>query len=371
MIYLDSAATSFYKPRSVAQAVTEAMRGMSSPGRGAYPSAMRAADTLLDCRMELAEMFHVPQPEQVVFCSNATHGLNIAAASLVSPGDRVVVSGYEHNAVTRPLYAAGAVIDPARAPLFDDEATVAAFRERIPGAAAVFCTHVSNVFGYILPVGRIAALCREYGVPFVLDASQSAGVLPVDFTALGAAFCAMPGHKGLLGPQGTGVLLVDSASKPLLCGGTGSNSAYANMPDFLPDRLEAGTHNVPGIAGLLAGCRWLRSRPAGAVLAHEQMLMRRMEQYIVANRNIELFASPQPEKQAGVLSVRFSRLDVESAAQALSARGVAVRAGLHCAPYAHRTAGTLESGTLRVSFSPFNTPAQVRAAAGYLMEIAG
>ncbi len=371
MIYLDSAATSFYKPRSVAQAVTGAMRSQSSPGRGAYPSAMRAADTLLDCRMELAEMFHVPQPEQVVFCSNATHGLNIAAASLIGRGDRVVVSGFEHNAVTRPLYAAGAVIDPARAPLFDDEAVVSAFRERIDGAAAVFCTHVSNVFGYILPVGRIAALCREYGVPFVLDASQSAGVLPVDFAALGAAFCAMPGHKGLLGPQGTGVLLVGGASKPLLCGGTGSNSAYAAMPDFLPDRLEAGTHNVPGIAGLLAGCRWLRSRPQDSVLAHEQMLMRQLVGHIVESRRIELFLAPQPEKQAGVLSMRFDGLDVESAAQALAARGVAVRAGLHCAPYAHETAGTLESGTLRVSFSPFNTLAQIRTAAGYLMELAG
>ena len=362
MIYLDSAATSFYKPRSVAQAVTEAMRGMSSPGRGAYPSAMRAADTLLDCRMELAEMFHVPQPEQVVFCSNATHGLNIAAASLVSPGDRVVVSGYEHNAVTRPLYAAGAVIDPARAPLFDDEATVAAFRERIPGAAAVFCTHVSNVFGYILPVGRIAALCREYGVPFVLDASQSAGVLPVDFTALGAAFCAMPGHKGLLGPQGTGVLLVDSASKPLLCGGTGSNSAYANMPDFLPDRLEAGTHNVPGICGLAAGLEFVRKRGVDAIFRHECALRKALCRAL-ADSDVECFTGAA---QSGVLSVRKRGEDSEQTAQRLAGAGICVRAGLHCAPLAHESAGTLETGTVRLSISAFNTAREILQAAEIL-----
>lgn len=371
MIYLDSAATSFYKPPCVAQAVMQALETASSPGRGGYPSAMHAADILLDCRMELQELFHVPQPEQVVFCSNATHALNIAVRSLVSSGDRVVVSGYEHNAVTRPLYAAEAELDVVRTPLFDSEAMVEQFRQKLPGAAAVFCTHVSNVFGYILPVGRIAALCREYGVPFVLDASQSAGVLPIDFAALGAAFCAMPGHKGLLGPQGTGVLLVGYGATPLLYGGTGSNSAYAEMPDFLPDRLEAGTHNVPGIAGLLAGCRWIRERGTDAILAYEQMLMRRMTRNIAANDRLEIFVSDSAALQSGVLSLRFRAMDVETAAQALAARGVAVRAGLHCAPQAHKTAGTLESGTLRISVSPFNTPHQISAAAGYLSELSG
>lgn len=371
MIYLDSAATSFYKPPCVVRAVAEAMDTMSSPGRGGYPSAMRAADVVFDCRVELAELFHVPQPENVVFCSNATHALNIAVRSLVHAGDRVVVSGFEHNAVTRPLFAAGAVIDAVRTPLFDTEAAVAAFREKIPGAAAVFCTHISNVFGFILPVERIAALCREQRVPFVLDASQSAGVLPIDHQALGAAFCAMPGHKGLLGPQGTGVLLVGSDATPLLYGGTGSNSAHAEMPDFLPDRLEAGTHNVPGIAGLLAGCRWVRERGTEAILAHEQMLMRRMRRNIADCRSIEIFSGEAADCQGGVLSVRVAGRDVEALAQELAGRGVAVRAGLHCAPLAHETAGTLETGTLRISFSPFNTPHQVSAAAGYLSSLAG
>lgn len=371
MIYLDSAATSFYKPPCVAQAVTEAMQTMSSPGRGGYGASMRAADMVLDCRMELAELFHVPQPEQVVFCSSATHALNIAVHSLVSTGNRVVVSGYEHNAVTRPLHAAGAVIDAVEAPLFDPDAMLNGFEQKLPNASAAFCTHISNVFGYILPIERIAQLCRQRGVPLVIDASQSAGVLPLDFASLGAAFCAMPGHKGLLGPQGTGVLLTRGDAEPLLYGGTGSNSAYADMPDFLPDRLEAGTHNVPGIAGLLAGCRWIREQGTDAILAHEQMLMHRMTQNIAANRRIELFLSPQPQLQSAVLSVRIAGMDVETAAQALAEKGIAVRAGLHCAPYAHKTAGTLESGTLRLSFSPFNTAHQVSAAAGHLLELAG
>lgn len=371
MIYLDSAATSFYKPPCVVQAVTEAMQTMSSPGRGGYGSAMCAADVLLDCRQELAEMFHVPQPEQVVFCSSATHALNIAVRSLVSAGERVVVSGYEHNAVTRPLHAAGAVIDAVEAPLFDADAMLSGFEQKLPHASAAFCTHISNVFGYILPIERIAQLCRQYGVPLVVDASQSAGVLPLDFASLGATFCAMPGHKGLLGPQGTGVLLVHGDAEPILYGGTGSNSAYADMPDFLPDRLEAGTHNVPGVAGLLAGCRWVRKQGIDAIFAHEQMLMHRMAQNIAANGRIELFHSPHGKLQSGVLSVRIEGMDVEAAAQALAEKGVAVRAGLHCAPYAHKTAGTLESGTLRLSFSPFNTAQQISTAAGYLSELAG
>lgn len=371
MIYLDSAATSFYKPPCVARAVMDAMQTMTSPGRGGYDGAMRAANVLLDCRMELAQMFHVPQLEQVVFCSNATHALNIAVRSLVGAGSRVVVSGYEHNAVTRPLHAAGAVVDVACAPLFEPQALVEAFRQKLPGAAAVFCTHVSNAFGYILPVGRIAALCREFEVPFVLDASQSAGVLPIDFASLGAAFCAMPGHKGLLGPQGTGVLLVGADATPLIFGGTGSNSAWPEMPDFLPDRLEPGTHNVPGIAGLLAGCRWVRDRGEAAILAHEQMLMRRFAADIAESENIRLFLSPQAQQQSGVLSLCVEGMDAETAAERLAQRGVAVRAGLHCAPLAHRSAGTLESGTVRLSFSPFNTLHQVSAAAGYLLEAAG
>ena len=197
MIYLDSAATTLQKPPEVAMAATRAIRQLASPGRGGHRPAMEAAKVAFSCREEAAALFHVPTPEQVVFTASATHGLNLAIGTLVRPGARVALSGYEHNAVTRPLHARNAKLLVARAPLFRPEAMVAAFREQLDlGAEVAVCTHVSNVFGYILPMEEIARLCRERGVPLIVDASQSAGALPLDFQALGADFIAMPGQIG-------------------------------------------------------------------------------------------------------------------------------------------------------------------------------
>ena len=362
MIYLDSAATSFQKPETVGRAMETALREMSSPGRGGYPAAMRAAQTLLDCRTELAELFHVPEPEQVVFTMNATHGLNLAIKSLVPYGGRAVISGYEHNAVTRPLAALGADIRVAAAPLFEPDMTAAAFDKAItPDVDAVICTHVSNVFGAVQPIEQVAALCRERGVPLIVDASQSAGVLPLDMTALGAAFIAMPGHKGLYGPQGTGVLLCCGRAEtaPLIEGGTGSVSIQQEMPDFLPDRLEAGTHNVPGIAGLLAGVRFVRERGLEQICLHERKLALRASEGLRSIPGVSVCARRDLFAQTGVLSFDPEGQDAELVGNALAEAGVAVRAGMHCAPLAHRTAGTLDSGTVRLSFSAFNTPEEV------------
>ena len=275
MIYLDSAATTFQKPPAVGRAMTEALASMSSPGRGGHPLAMRAADTAFRCRTELAELFGLDGPEGVAFTLNATHALNIAIKSLVPPGGRVVISGYEHNAVTRPLTALKAKVSAAGGPLFDQEAAIRAFDELIaPGVDVVICNHVSNVFGFVQPVEKVAALCRSRGVPLIVDASQSAGILPINMKSLGAAYIAMPGHKGLYGPQGTGVLLCGDGQipRPLLEGGTGSISLSQEMPDFLPDRIEAGTHNMPGIAGLLAGVRFVRRQGTQTILRHEHAL---------------------------------------------------------------------------------------------------
>ena len=362
MIYFDSAATSFQKPASVAAAMWEALAAMSSPGRGGYSAAARAADAAFQCRSELAEMFGMKNPEQVVFTLNATHALNIAIKSLVPPGGKAVISGYEHNAVTRPLEALGADVSVAAAPLFEPEAVTAAFNRLIvPGTDAVVCSHVSNVFGFIQPVEDIAAICRSRRVPFIIDASQSAGVLPLNMGALGAAFIAMPGHKGLYGPQGTGVLLCreDVPTRPLLEGGTGSQSIQQQMPDFLPDRLEAGTLSMPGIAGLLAGIRYVRRGGQEKILAHEKHLTQIAAQGLAAMPGMRIFASPGLRHQTGVLSLTVEGLDVESIGSALAERGFAVRTGIHCAPSAHRTAGTLDTGTVRVSFSDFNTPEEV------------
>ena len=362
MIYLDSAATTFQKPPSVSAAMQDALLTMSSPGRGGYPAAMKAAETAFQCRSELAELFGVGNPERVVFTSSATHGLNIAIKSLVPPGGKAVVSGYEHNAVTRPLTALGAEVSAAEAPLFRQSEVAAAFdRLIVPGTDAVICNHISNVFGFIQPVEAIAAMCRERGVPFIIDASQSAGVLPLNLDRLEAAFIAMPGHKGLYGPQGTGVLLCGEnvPVRTLLEGGTGSLSIQQEMPDFLPDRLEAGTHNMPGIAGLLAGVRFVKQRGMANILDHERRLTLLAAEGIRMLPGAKVLAMPGLREQAGVLSFVPLKKDVEEVGTRLAEQGIAVRTGLHCASFAHKSAGTLDTGTVRVSFSDFNTRSEV------------
>ena len=358
MIYLDSAATTFQKPAAVPRAVQQAMRTMSSPGRGGYESARLAEETLFRCRKSASALFSVPSEEQIVFTMNATHALNIAIKSLVRPGGRVAVSGYEHNAVTRVLHALRAEVIVAAAPLFSPQETLEAFERALKaGVEAAVCTHVSNVFGDILPIEGVAQLCREAGVPLIIDASQSAGVLPIDCKTLGAAFIAMPGHKGLYGPQGTGLLLCADGAQPLLYGGSGSNSQLPTMPDFLPDRLEAGTQNVTSIAGLAAGMRFVRRIGRERIAQHERKLLHRFRLGMEKMQAIESYFG---EGQSAVASFRVRGVDCEEAAQRLSDHGFALRAGLHCAPEAHRSVGTLETGTLRASFGYFNTTAEVR-----------
>lgn len=371
MIYLDSAATSLLKPEGVQYAVINAMNNMASPGRGSHEAAMRASDECFACREALAKLFNVPQPDNVVFTFNATHALNIAISSLAGRGDAVLVSGYEHNSVTRPLRASGAGIIAVKTPLFDTGAFLEEFEKRLPECRCAVCTHVSNVFGFILPVEEIARLCRAAGKPFVIDASQSAGTLDIDFMALGADFMAMPGHKGLLGPQGTGVLLCKNEAKPLLYGGSGSSSRVQTMPEFLPDRLEAGTHNVSGIAGLHAGVRYILRRGTASIRAHERALLELTARRLSEVPGLRLFYCPDGQRQSGVLSMVPEGMYCETLGERLSERGIAVRCGLHCAPLAHETAGTVEGGTLRMSFSPFNSEQECVCAAEAVDEILG
>ena len=357
MIYLDSAATTLQKPPAVSKAVADAVGSMASPGRGGHRPAMLAAELMFRCRQAAAELFDVPTAENVVFTSNATHSLNIAIHSLLRPGDTVLISGYEHNAVTRPLTALGVTVKVTSSPLFHPDLLLEDFRAKLTKeVSCVIVTHVSNVFGYILPVEEMAALCRERKVPFVLDASQSAGCLPVSLNKLGAAFVAMPGHKGLYGPQGTGLLLCRQLGKPLLCGGTGSISLHQEMPDFLPDRMEAGTQNVCGVAGLLEGLRYVRRRGTEDILRHEQALVALGIQELKRLEGVTVYAADDMAGQAGVLSFTVDGMDCEEVGAGLGQAGIAVRAGYHCAPFAHRSAGTLDTGTVRVSVSAFNKP---------------
>lgn len=344
MIYLDNGATTFHKPRSVYRAVERAMYTCANPGRGGYGAAMEASRQVYRCREEAAKLFSC-QPEQVVMTTSCTHGLNIAIRSVVKPGARVAVSGFEHNAVTRPLHALGAQIQVAGRTLFDWDNTLEEFERELKTADAAVFTHVSNVFGYILPVEELAALCRMRGIPFILDAAQSAGTQNIDLKALGADFIAMPGHKGLLGPQGTGLLLCADSAQPLLYGGTGSASLEQTMPQELPERLEAGTLNVPGYAGLTAGLQYLNRVGVEKVFSVEHRQLQRCVSGL-KKLGMEVFSGPH---QASTVSFRAG-MDCEEAAALLGRQGIAVRAGLHCAPYAHQSAGTVETGTVRVSF---------------------
>lgn len=356
MIYLDNGATSFHKPAAVRRAVLAAMKHCANPGRGGYGAAMAAANTVYRCRELAGELFQC-DADRVVFTSNCTHGLNIAIRTVVKPGARVAVSGFEHNAVIRPLHALGAKLSVAGRRLFDWDDTLEDFYRALHhGADAAVFTHVSNVFGYILPVEQLSAMCAEHGVPFIIDAAQSAGTLPVSLKQLKADFIAMPGHKGLLGPQGTGLLLCGRKPQPLLYGGTGSESMRKDMPEDLPERAEAGTQNVAAIAGLGAGMRHLQQQGIGNILKREQKQAQKCAEEL-KKLGMKVFAGPH---QAGTVSF-LTGADCEIVAQRLAQQGIAVRAGLHCAPLAHESAGTLQSGTVRVSFGHDACHAQTQA----------
>lgn len=376
MIYLDSAATTLQKPRRVSKAVKKAVNTLASPGRGGHEYSMKAAEMSFECRELAAELFGMSDPSNVVFTSNATHGLNIAIKALAKSGSRVLVSGYEHNSVMRPLRAVGAEIIIARSELFEPEMAVFEFERWLETGriSLVVLNHMSNVFGYILPAERIAALCTAHGVPFILDASQSAGSVPISFETLGAKFIAMPGHKGLYGAQGTGLLLcapeVDVASIGLLQGGSGGNSISDTMPGFLPDGLEAGTHNMPGIAGLKIGLEYVMRRGTDNIFEHAQRLTNLAARELGVIPGVRVFAGGHGNCHGGVLSFQIKNVDCESAAQLLSDYGFAVRAGLHCSPEAHRTAGTIDNGTIRMSVSCFNTEREIRLFADTVAYIA-
>lgn len=367
MIYFDAAATTLQKPAAVRQAVARALELCANPGRSGHKPALRAAEEVFACREEAAAFFGMEAPERVVFTQNATHALNLAIKSLLHDGGHAVISGYEHNSVVRPLEAMarqGVTYTAAYSSLFQPQETLDAIRAAIvPETRCVILNHVSNVFGFVLPLEEVDALCAEQGLPLIVDASQSAGVLPLKASALRAAdFLCMPGHKALYGPQGTGLLLCCKDIQPysLIEGGTGSLSLEARQPDFLPDLLESGTLNVPGIAGLREGLRFA-AKNREEICRREQDLVRRLAEGIGALKGTEVFS--HPDCQSGVLSFRSTRHDPAQLAEALGERGVCVRSGLHCAPLAHRSADTLPAGTVRLSLSAFNTG---REAEGFL-----
>ncbi len=356
MIYLDNAATTLKKPDTVLEAMTDAFKNCASVGRGGYEGAMNAAETVFTAREVACEMFGASGPEQVVFTSNATHALNLAIKGLAKGGN-CVISGYEHNSVVRPIMTIPDLeCRIARGRLFHPESIVKSFERLIDkNTSFVVCTHISNVFGYILPIKRIDEICYRKGVPLIIDASQSAGSIRIKLGELKACQCiCMPGHKGLYGPQGTGLLICRNGEnlKTVIEGGTGSVSKELTQPDFMPDRLECGTHNVPGIAGLAAGISYIKERGEGKILRRERYLISEAVREMRKIDGVFVFASYDGMMQGGVLSFVSDKVSPEKIANELSVAKIAVRSGFHCSPLAHETVGT-EGGTVRVSVSDF------------------
>ena len=367
MIYLDNAATTWPKPKEVAEAVAACIEAVpGTPGRGSHQGARQAARIAFEAREEIAALFDVDDATRIAFCGNATQALNTALFGLLQPGDVVVTSSWEHNAVVRPLHVLeqkGVVIRKIP-PTQEGPLDLTALEEALPGAKALVLTHASNVTGAILPLQEAAALAARHGCLVIVDAAQTAGVEEIK------AFCglhviAFAGHKGLLGPQGTGGLYVapQVSVKPLIFGGTGSRSEEREQPSFYPDCLESGTLNTPGLAGLLAGVRFVRTTGMEKIRYRESELAEKLRTALRKMQGISMKGEKQGQLQTAVLSFTVEGIDSNVAALWLEEKaGIICRAGLHCAPWAHEALGTLETGTIRLSPGYFNTDAEIEAA---------
>lgn len=364
-VYMDNAATSFPKAPGVGKAMADYLeQGSFTVGRGGYAGAYDVAGTVLDTRERLCAMVNAPAPRNILFTAGATASLNQVLKGLLRPGDRVLTSPMEHNAVLRPLRQlekTGVIVEylPCGG---DGVLDLSAAKERItPQIRAVVLTHASNLTGALMPVAQVGALCRAQGVFFLVDAAQTAGLHPIDMAAMGIDGLALPGHKGLLGPQGIGVLAVTTAlSKalsPLVAGGTGSTSDSLDMPPFLPDRFEAGTLNLPGIYGLGAALRYLEEE-GPALRERETRLTRHLLfRMLEFEGSVRVLGPKDPFlPRAGVVSVDFTGRDNGELSFLLDQEfGIATRCGLHCAPMAHRTLGTFPQGAVRFSVGPFTS----------------
>ncbi len=362
MIYLDNAATTSPKPKKVIQNINYAMNNLvANPGRSGHELSVRAAEMVYNCRKEISDFFGFNIPERVIFTNNCTEAINMVVKGLPLKGKKVVVSSLEHNAVMRPLYQLsenGVKIEIAEVFFGDFGATLRSFERAIDSdTALVFCTHASNVNGAVLPIKEIGKLCREKGVLFAVDAAQTAGVIPINMRDMNIDFLCLPGHKGLYGPMGTGILLCGGEIEyPLISGGTGSRSVEKWQPKDYPERLESGTLNVPGIAGLKGGVEVVKYRGIDTIRNHETNISAYIYNNLSKMNHITLY-TPRPDgiNFAPVFSFNVKGLHSTKVGGALNRRGIGVRTGLQCAPSAHRRMGTLESGTVRISPSLFTT----------------
>ena len=376
-VYLDNAATSWPKPPGVIAAMQDYLENCGgNPGRAGHGKALASARMTYEARDALTTLLNAPSPDRVVFTKNATEAINLLLFGFLNPADHVIVSSMEHNAVMRPLRELESrgvrlsVIPCDACGRLDPDWVKRAI---CPDTRLILIMHASNVTGALLPIAEVAAIAREAGVRFAVDAAQTAGVCPIDMQALGIDFLAFTGHKSLGGPQGTGGLAlgVDINLRPLIFGGTGSASESEIQPDFLPDKLESGTLNAVGIAGLGAALAALTDFGVANVLAHEQKLIGLFRDGLREIPDLEVYGPSNPREAVGVLSLNIGDLPCEEVGVRLERDfGILTRTGLHCAPAAHRTIGTFGRGTVRFSVSRFSTEDDIRAALAAVAELA-
>ncbi len=362
MIYFDNAATSGKKPQSVINASIMALKNFSAnPGRSGHALSQKTAEEVFKVRQKTADFFNAEGPENVVFTQNCTHSINCVLKGVLRKGEHIIISNLEHNAVMRPLVKIGIPYSVAKVDFSDDETTVRNFEALIkPNTRMIFCTAASNVFGFVLPIEKIGALCKKRGILFAVDAAQLAGVRPIDMKKMNIDFLCIASHKGLYAPMGSGILISRrQIENTIIEGGTGTNSLEFVQPSLLPEKLESGTVNVPAILGTGAGIDFVKNTGMTKMYLSEMNIARKIYDGIALNKNCILYTKrPDNERFVPVISLNVKGIASEEVAALLSKNGVAVRGGYHCSPMAHKAMGTESEGTVRISLSHFNTFAE-------------
>ena len=376
MIYLDSAATSYHKPDGVARAVAEAISHMGNPGRGAHEASLDASRVVYGTREKMAGLFGVEEASQIVFTANSTESLNIAIQGLADPGDHVITTVMEHNSVLRPLYLCQqrgvslTILPFSAAGTVTPEAIEAVIRSN---TRMIVCTHGSNLTGDLNDLEAIGRVCKKHHLLFVVDASQTAGVFPIQMDSMNIDVLCFTGHKSLMGPQGTGGMCVRKGARirPLLVGGSGIDSYSKIHPQVMPTALEAGTLNAHGIAGLSAALDFIKKVTPDVIRQREEALTRRFVSQIKSIPGVKLYGNYEQFPRAPIISLNILDYDSGEIADALAQDyGIMTRAGAHCAPLMHEALGTEEQGAVRFSFSYFNTEEEIDQAANAIRELA-
>ena len=376
MIYFDNAATTLRKPRCVIEAVTEAMGSMGNSGRGVHSGALSAARTIYDTRAALAKLFGAEGPERIAFTANSTEALNMAIKGLLGPGDHVITTALEHNSVLRPLYELedrGMELTILPADPLGNICCEDIEKEVRPNTKAIVTTHGSNLTGNLLDIEKIGSIARAHGLTYIVDASQTAGVFDIDVQRMNIDILCFTGHKGLLGPQGTGGLYVREGIeiRPLLSGGSGVQTYLRSHPPQMPTVLEAGTLNGHGIAGLGAAVKYLQETGLDTIRQKEQSLMWAFYEAVRQIPGITVYGDFSTGERCAIVSLNVRDYDSGEVSDALSeSYGIATRPGAHCAPLMHRALGTVDQGAVRFSFSHFNTEEEIKIAVSALQELA-